>query len=251
MEWRQWPCAQSSRHVGAQWCAWAERGPSRSLFAQRDFSGNSAACVHMGGAVFHEGGTRVWVPPVGLRRTLGRVARSTEHGEVADVERCASGCERHDVIGGQVAGRVGVAPVARAPVAVLTAPSPQHSRTQALPGPRAVEGVVAATVGLPCVLGAAATRAAGDDTTDRAQLHGSAPSGARTAHRAASRLTARTYPVGDPGVGVDRTSAPSWPKGVGGGRRFLVGRLGHVIALAAVGTLREKVPVAPDEQVEG
>jgi hypothetical protein len=56
---------------------------------------------------------------------------------------------------------------------------------------------------------------------------------------------------GDPGVRVDRTSAPSWPKRVGGGRRFLVGRLGHVIALAAVGTLREKVPVAPDEQVEG
>ncbi len=36
------------------------------------------------------------------------------------------------------------------------------------------------------------------------------------AHRAAAGLTARTYPVGEPGVGVDLTSAPSCPKGAGG-----------------------------------
>ena len=50
------------------------------------------------------------------------------------------------------------------------------------------------------------------------------------AHRAVAGLTARTYPGshrGNPGVGVDRTSAPSCPKRAGGGPRFLVGRLGH------------------------
>jgi len=35
------------------------------------------------------------------------------------------------------------------------------------------------------------------------------------AHRAAERLTARTYPWGEPGVGVDRTSAPSCPQAWG------------------------------------
>lgn len=35
-----------------------------------------------------------------------------------------------------------------------------------------VQGVVPAALGLPGVLGAATTRAAGDDPTDRAQLHG-------------------------------------------------------------------------------
>ncbi len=54
---------------------------------------------------------------------------------------------------------------------VLATPCPEHSRAEALPGPRAVQGVAAAAVRLPGVLGAAATRAAGDDTTDRAQLH--------------------------------------------------------------------------------
>jgi hypothetical protein len=187
-----------SRRRNSSGCSAGIQGtcPSDS---NRDFSRNSAACARLGGAVFQECRTRVWVPPVGLRRTLGRVARPTEHGAVSDVEGCTTGCERHDVIDGQVTGRMGVTLIGRAPVAVLTAPSPQHSRTQALPGPRAVEGVVPAAVGLPSVLGAAATRAAGGDTTHRAQLHGSARSGARTAHRAASRLTARTYPVGGAG----------------------------------------------------
>jgi hypothetical protein len=88
------------------------------------------------------------------RRTLGRVARPAEHGAVADVERRASGCERHDVIGGQVDGRMGVALVARAPVPVLAAPCPQYSRAEALPGPRAVQGVVPAPVRLSSVRGA-------------------------------------------------------------------------------------------------
>jgi hypothetical protein len=42
-----------------------------------------------------------------------------------------------------------------------------------------------------------------------------------TAHRTAAEvLTARTYPVGDPGVGVDRTSAPSCDTRAGAGLSF-------------------------------
>ena len=84
--WRQWPCARSSRHVGQPWRPWANVAGA-CIGDHRDYSRNSAVRVHMGGAVFHEGGTRVWVPPVGPRGTLGRVARSTEHGQVAGVER--------------------------------------------------------------------------------------------------------------------------------------------------------------------
>ncbi len=75
------------------------------------------------------------------------------------------------MIDGQVDRRMSVALVARAPVAVLAAPGAEHAGAEALPRPGAVEGVVPAAVGLPGVLEAAATRAAGDDTTDRAQLH--------------------------------------------------------------------------------
>ncbi len=35
-------------------------------------------------------------------------------------------------------------------------------------------------------------------------------------------------------VDLDRTSAPSCPKGGGGGRQFLVGGLGHVVGPVAV-----------------
>jgi len=75
------------------------------------------------------------------------------------------------VIDGQVAGPVGRTLVARAPVATLATPGAEHPGAETLPGPRAVEGVVPAAVGLPGVLGAATASAAGDDTTDRAQLH--------------------------------------------------------------------------------
>ena len=108
--------------------------------------------------------------PVG-RRTLRRVARAAEHLRVGDVERRTASGERHDVIDGQVAGSVGRTLVARAPVAVLAAPSAEHAGAEPLPGPRAVQGVVPAAVGRAGVLGAATTSAAGDDTADRAQLH--------------------------------------------------------------------------------
>ena len=109
--------------------------------------------------------------PAPGRCTLRRVARAAQHRGVGDVERRTASGERHDVIDGQVGSRVGGALVARAPVAVLAAPGAEHAGAEPLPGPRAVEGVVPAAVGLPGVLRAAATRAAGDDTTDRAQLH--------------------------------------------------------------------------------
>ena len=125
----------------------------------------------MAGAVFGQRETCVWGPPLGLRRPLRRVARPTEDGAVADVERCATAGKRHDVIDGQVSGGVGRALVARAPVAVLATPGAEHSGAEVLPFARAVQGVVPASVGLPGVLRAATTRAAGDDTTDRAQLH--------------------------------------------------------------------------------
>ena len=114
----------------------------------------------------------MWCPPVRVSGTLRRVARPTEHGAVADVEGGAACRERDDMVDGQVGGPVGRAPVARAPVAVLTTPGAEHSGAEPLPGPRAVQRVVPAAVRLSRVLGTAATRAAGDDTTDRAQLHG-------------------------------------------------------------------------------
>ncbi len=125
----------------------------------------------MGGAVFQEHRTRVWGPPVGLGRPLRRVARPAEHGAVADVERRATGCERHDVIGGQVSCRVGVALVARAGVAVLPDMPGDHPLGQACPSRVGVDPVVGTDAREPCVLSAATARAAGDDTTDRADLH--------------------------------------------------------------------------------
>ena len=91
--------------------------------------------------------------PVG-RRTLRRVARAAQHGGVSDVERRTASGERGDVIDGQVGGGVGGTLVARTPVAVLAAPGTKDAGAEALPGPRAVQGVVPAAVGLlgraPC-----------------------------------------------------------------------------------------------------
>jgi hypothetical protein len=109
--------------------------------------------------------------PAPGRRTLGRVARAAQHGRVADVYRRTAGGERDDVIDGQVRRSVGGTEVARAPVTVLATPGAQHAGAEPLPGSRALQRVVPAPVGLPGVLGAATTSAAGDDTADRAQLH--------------------------------------------------------------------------------
>jgi hypothetical protein len=47
----------------------------------------------------------------------------------------------------------------------------EHVEGEALPGPRAVQGVVAAAVGLAGVLSAASAGSAGDHAADRAELH--------------------------------------------------------------------------------
>jgi hypothetical protein len=164
-----------------------------------------------GGAVFQERRTCVGGPPVGVSRTLGRVTRATEHRAVADVERRTASGERDDVINGQVAGGMGVALVARAPAAALATPCSEHSRAETLPGPRAVEGVVPAPVGLPSVLEAAATRAAGDDTTDRAQLHPRIVDGVAGAVYTLAVLRLRGQPsecTGRPGGHISRCQLP-------------------------------------------
>ena len=134
-------------------------------------SRNPAASSKWGAAVREHARRHGGYPTPFRRRTLGRVAGPAEHGAVGDVEGCATCCERHDVINGQVTRRVGVALIARAPAALLTTPGAEHAGAEALPGPRAVQGVVPAAVGLAGVVGTATARAAGDDTTDRAQLH--------------------------------------------------------------------------------
>ena len=54
----------------------------------------------------------------------------------------------------------------------------------------------------------------------------------KLAHRDPAGLTARTYPLGGTGVGVDRTSAPSCGKRAGGESRFLICRSGHALNLS-------------------
>lgn len=131
---------------------------------------NPAERTQSPGAVWARSRPHLGYPAPG-RRTLGRVARSAQHRRVGELVRRTTSRERDDVVNGQVRRWVGGAVVARAPVAVLAAPGPQDSGAEALPGPRAVQGVMPAAVGLPGVLGAATTSAAGDDAADRAQLH--------------------------------------------------------------------------------
>ncbi len=132
---------------------------------------------------------RVYPAPVG-RCALRRVARAAQHRGVADVDRRTASRERDDVVDREVRGSVGGALVARAPVAVLTAPGAKHAGTESLPGPRAVQGVVPAAVGLPSVRRTPTARAAGDDTADRAQLHSRLRSDTVSA---AVRLTLNTF----------------------------------------------------------
>jgi hypothetical protein len=149
-------------------------GSASSRTASRIANASAAAIgsVRRGAAsaVVRERRTLVWGPPVAVSRALRRVAGAAEHRAVADVERRTACRERDDVIDGEVGGVVGWTAVAGAPIAMLATPCSEHSDAQALPGTRAVQGVVAAAVRLARVLGAAATRAAGDDTTERAEL---------------------------------------------------------------------------------
>ena len=75
------------------------------------------------------------------------------------------------MIGGQVACRVRVAPVAGAHVAVLPDVPGDHSLGQACPSRVRVDTVIGTDAGESRVLGAAAGCSIGHDTTDRAELH--------------------------------------------------------------------------------
>ena len=75
------------------------------------------------------------------------------------------------MIDGQVRGWVNGTAVARAPVAVLTAPGAKNAGAQTLPDPRAVQSVVSAAVGLALVGSAATTGATRQHAADSAQLH--------------------------------------------------------------------------------
>ena len=102
--------------------------------------------------------------------------------------------------------------VARAPVPVLTAPGTEHAGAETLPGSRAVQPVVPAAVGLPGVLGTAATRSAGDDTADRAQLHPRIVDAAGGAVYAPAVLHRRDRPSTDPAIacGLRNATRPFW-----------------------------------------
>jgi len=153
----------------------APRGRQRScstpLAKMPHFWRNPAVRTQSPGAVWRHLLRHMGYPAPLRRRALRGVARAAQHRRVGDVERRTADGERDDVIDAQVRGSVGGTPVARAPVAMLTTPGPQHPSAEPLPGSRAVQGVVARSVGLARMLGAATTSAAGDDTADRAQLH--------------------------------------------------------------------------------
>jgi hypothetical protein len=160
--------------------------PGANVAGGRDYSRNPAACTQREGAVGAHPRRHMGYPAPFDRRTLRRVARAAQDCGVADVERGTARGERLDVIDGQVGCPVGGTAVAGAPVAVLATPGTEHPSADSLPGPRAVQGIVAAAVRLPGVLGTATARAARDDAADRTELHGSARSGADSA---AARLT--------------------------------------------------------------
>ena len=103
------------------------------------------------------------------------------------------------MVDGQVTRSVGGAAVARTPVAVLTAPGSQHPGAEPLPGARAVDRAVPARAGPPRVRRAAATRAAGDDTADRAQLHPDIVRGAVASVYSPAVLGLRDYRGADVG----------------------------------------------------
>ena len=109
---------------------------------------NPAVRTQSGGAVSVQPWPHMGYPtPTSVRRrTLRRVARSTEHGGVGDVERRTTSGQRDDVIDGKVSRLMGGALVARTPLAVLTTPGAEHAGAESLPGASAVGGVVPAAV---------------------------------------------------------------------------------------------------------
>ena len=103
------------------------------------------------------GGRRVatWATPSPVDAPFVELLERHRHRRVRDVEWRTARGERHDVIDRQVGGSVRRALVARAPVAVPTAPGTQDAGAEPLPGAGAVQGVVPTAVGLAGVLRAA------------------------------------------------------------------------------------------------
>jgi hypothetical protein len=156
------------------------RGVRRAggLDRDRDFSGNSAGRVKREGADVHEGGTRVWVPPVGPScvheaRSVGRVPRSAQHAGVGGVERRATIEERQDVVERQVTRWMGrmLGTIAWAHVAVLADVAGDHPLGQAGPSRVRVDVMVGTNARQPRVLAAPTLWSACDNAADRAQLH--------------------------------------------------------------------------------
>lgn len=109
------------------------------------------------------------------RRESGVLSLAAAHGRsmsTVEIDRLDPPRTALIVVDGQVS-RAGVALIARAPLPVLTPPRPEDTRTEPLPGPRVVQGVVTAAVGRSCVDGAATTRPARHNAASRAELHGS------------------------------------------------------------------------------
>ncbi len=145
------------------------RSSPAASFVQEQRKSSAHSCSR--GLVGAHARAHMGYPAPVARRTLRRVAGAAQHRGVGDVERRTVSGQRDYVVDGEVGGAMGWPPVARAPVPVLTPPGAEHAGAESLPGARAVQSVVPAAVGLPSVVSAATTRAAGDDTTDRAQLH--------------------------------------------------------------------------------
>jgi hypothetical protein len=118
--------------------------------------------------------------------------------QLPNVEGCAARGERHDVIGGQVGSGVGGTLVARAPMAMFATPRPKHSGAEALPGPGAVQGVVAAAVRQPGMDEAPTTGSARDDAADGAELHAPASNGMTSAGSSAETRRVGTGVGGSP-----------------------------------------------------
>jgi hypothetical protein len=146
--------------------------------SDRDFSRNSATCVHMGGADVQDRSARVWVPPVDPSRvheacSVGRVPRAAQHAGVGRIERRATINERQDMVERQVTRwmRRMLRTITRAHVAVLADVTSDHPLGHASPSRVRMDVMVGTDARQPWVLAASTPRAAGDHTADRAELH--------------------------------------------------------------------------------
>jgi hypothetical protein len=212
-----WPPADSSGDSGALWRPRANTPVVVGGGDHRDFSRNSAACAHLPGAVFDDGGTRMWVPPVGPSCvheacSVGRVPRAAQHAGVGGIEWSATIDERQHVVERQVTRWMGrmIDTIAWADVAVLADVAGDHPLGQASPSRVRMDVVVGTDSRQRRVLAAPTPRAAGNHTADRAELH------RRPAGDLAACLTLVTLDCGlvDIATSVGRVRAAVYPPAV-------------------------------------